>query len=192
MTPTAAPTPLPTPTARACLPDPISLAALIAVDNPVGPLSKKYPPMTGPYSEHAFACLGGASFSVKGFVAGPEGIGGMTSFGFGPGWFFTGWWVQPTDEVFDPKFPEYGVGPWFPIAIPPTVGDCWTGDWTKATACPFSTHLGKWVTVTGHFDDAAAKDCKVLEKLPGPAPTAKQMVEICRSIFVLESVAPAS
>ncbi len=197
-TPTAPPAPTlppaPTPTPRGCLPDPISLADLIGIDKPQGPLSAKYPQIAGPYGEHALACLGGASITFKGFVAVPEGLGGVTAFSYEPTWFFTGYWVQPTAAVMDPAFPEFGAGPWLAMAIPEEVGNCWGADGIADPKCPFQPYAGKWVMVTGHYDDPAAKDCRVVSKSPevGPAPNAKQMVQICRSTFVLDTVAPAS
>jgi hypothetical protein len=193
VTPTPAPTPAPTPTPRACLPDPVSLADLIAIDKPVGPLSAKFPPLVGLYGEHALACLGGTSITFKAFAATPYVIGGPAAFYFKPTSFQTGWWLQATNKIVDPALPEFGTGPWLTMAIPDTVGNCW-GDWTKDKVCPFSKYVARWVMVTGHYDDAHAKECRVTDTFPdfGPSPTAKQMIEICRSIFVLESVAPAS
>lgn len=180
-----------------CPPEPVSLAALLALDAaPGGPLSRAFPPLFETYEERALACFGGRTLTVVGYVAWPGGLGGSAPFSRVPDWLYAGWYLQPSDRMVElgPSV-RAGAGPFLPIAVPAALGSC-GADWRTDSSCPFSRYLGRWVRVSGHFDDPAASTCRVSSSSPtaNPAsiPSEAQVVEICRSVFVLSGVEPVS
>ena len=185
------------PMAGSCPAQPVALAALIALDAPPGgPLSRAFPPLFGTYGERGLACFGGQTLTVTGFVASPGGLGGTMSYTRAPDWLYAGWYLQPTDRMTElgPGV-RVGGGPFLPIAVPPALGSC-GAEWQTEPACPFGRYVGHWIKVSGHFDDPAAGTCHVSSRNPSanPAsvPTASQVVEICRSVFVLSAIEPVS
>ena len=161
--------------ASAVCPPPGTLAEIIAVDaaNP-GPLTEQFRPVYGVYAEAAAACWPGQQIVLDGFVAGPEGIGGTSSFRIEPGWLVSrADWLSPSAAVDAEAGP---VGPFFPVAVPPGLG--------------FASLAGHWARVTGRFHDPVAETCVVTEGNADVAPTPEQVIQICQTSFVLTSVAP--
>ena len=166
-------------TASAVCPPPGTLAQIIAVDTTYsGPLTEQFPPVFGVYSESAAACWPGVEIELAGYISGPEGIGGVQTYKIQPDWLVS---RAHSLAVTETAAPDASINERFlPIAVPPNLERAYT------------RLDGRWVTVTGHFDDAAARTCAVTEGNPGdPAvPTQEQAVDICRSSFVLTAVAP--
>ena len=161
--------------ASAVCPPPGTLAEIIAVDAELpGPLTEQFRPVYGVYAEGAAACWPGQEIVLTGFVSSPEGIGGTSAFTIEPQWLVSRAHWLSTSAAVDPE--SGPVGPFFPVAVPPGLG--------------FSSLEGHWARVTGHFDDALATTCVVTEGSPDAAPTPEQAVEICKTSFVLTSVAP--
>ena len=163
-----------------CPSPPHRLAGLISADAETGPLTDQFPPVYGVYAEAAASCWGGVEIEVVGFVANPEGIGGVTSFSIEPAWMVSrGHFLSTTDSV-DPQAGP--TGPFFPTAVPPSL------------EAAFRALDRRWVRVSGHFDDRAAATCVVTSSSPdlGAVPTAEQAIAICRTSFVLTSVEPAT
>jgi hypothetical protein len=162
-----------------CSPPPDTLAGLISPDAvETGPLTDQFRPVYGVYPETAAACWAGSEIEVAGFVASPEGLGGVTSFSIEPAWMVSRAHFLSTTDSVDPQAGP--VGPFLPVAVPP------------ALEAEF-TELGRrWVRVSGHFNDRAAKACVVAAPSPdlGAVPTAEQAIEICRTSFVLTVVEP--
>lgn len=164
-------------TASAVCPPPGPLADIIAVDaaDP-GPLTEQFRPVYGVYAEGAASCWPGSEIGLTGHVSNPEGLGGVSSFMIEPSWLVSrAHFLSVTDAVDPDSGP---VGPFFPVAVPPGL------------EAEFIALAGRWVRVTGHFDDAIAETCVVTEGDPslGAVPTQEQAVQICQTSFVLTSV----
>ena len=164
-------------TASAVCPPPGPLADIIAVDaaHP-GPLTEQFRPVYGVYAEGAASCWPGTEIGLTGHVSDPEGLGGVSSFTIEPSWLVSrAHSLSVTDAVDADSGP---VGPFLPVAVPPDL------------EAEFTALAGRWVSVTGHFDDAIAQTCVVTESDPnlGAVPTQEQAVQICQTSFVLTSV----
>lgn len=170
-------TPAPVHGSAVCPPPPDKLAALISLDaDEAGPLTAAFRPVYGVYAEVAAGCWPGDAITVVGFVAGPEGLGGVAAFEIEPAWMTSrAHFLSITDAVD----PEAGpVGPFFPVAVSP------------ALETAFVALEGKWVRASGHFDDPAATTCTVgpTGTNTGAVPTPEEAIEICRTSFVLTAV----
>ena len=160
-----------------CPPPPTELAGLISPDAAGdSPLTEQFRPVYGVYAEAAASCWAGAEITVTGFVAGPEGLGGVAPFSIEPVWMTSRAHFLSVTNVVDPEAGP--VGPFFPVAVPPSL------------EAAFSALDGHWVRVSGHFDDQVATTCVVTSSDPalGAVPTAEQAIEICRTSFVLTAV----
>lgn len=162
-----------------CPPPPNTLAGLIAADAvETGPLTEQFRPVYGVYAEAAAGCWGGAEITVAGFVASPEGLGGVSAFSIEPAWIVSrAHFLSATDSI-DPQAGP--VGPFLPVAVPPSL------------EAEFTSLDGRWVRASGHFDDQAATTCVVASSSPdvGAVPSAEQAIDICRTSFVLTAVGP--
>ena len=162
-----------------CPPPPNMLAGLIAADAvETGPLTEQFRPVYGVYAEAAAGCWGGAESTVAGFVASPEGLGGVSPFSIEPAWMVSRAHFLSTTDSIDPQAGP--VGPFLPVAVPPSF------------EAEFTRLNHRWVRASGHFDDPAATSCVVTSSTPdlGAVPTAEQAIEICRTSFVLTAVDP--
>ena len=66
---------------------PATLGGLINVDAAeAGPLTVRFGPVFGVFGEMAAGCWPGEEITLTGFVASPEGLGGVSSFTMEPGW----------------------------------------------------------------------------------------------------------
>jgi hypothetical protein len=160
-----------------CPPPPDTLAGLISVDaTETGPLTEQFRPIYGVYAEAAAECWGDTSITEKGFVASPEGLGGVSAFTIEPAWLVSREHFLSTTADIDPQAGP--VGPFFPVAVPAPLEE----DFTRLK--------GSWVTVSGHFHHAAAATCVVAssDASLGDVPTAEQAIEICRTSFVLTAI----
>jgi hypothetical protein len=167
--------------ASAVCPPPGTLAQIISVDaTDPGPLTEQFRPIYGVYAESATACWPGTQIVLTGHVSSPEGLGGVSAFTIEPAWLVSrAHWLSVTDAV-DPDIGP--VGPFLPVAVPDNL------------EAAFTSLAGRWVQVSGHFDDEVAQTCVVTEGVAetGEVPTAEQGVDICRSSFVVTSVEPLS
>lgn len=161
-----------------CPDSPLALSDLIALDESPGPLSVAFRPVYGTYGERARACFDDQELRLTGFVARPEGLGGVDEFTIEPTWFVSRAHSLAATSTVDPDIGP--VGPFMAVAVPPAL---------EAT---FSGFEGRWVDVAGHFNDPAASTCVVTMGTPGPeVPTAEQAIAICEASFVVTSVRPA-
>jgi hypothetical protein len=160
-----------------CPPAPSDLADLISVDATYpGSLTEAFRPIYGVYAEGAAACWPAEVITIAGFVASPEGLGGARPFTIEPGWMVS---LAHFLSVSDRRDPDAGpVGPFLPVAVPPVL------------EARFSSLEGRWVRVSGHFDDPGAMTCVAVPTgtdLDG-VPTPEEAIAICRTSFVLSSV----
>ena len=160
-----------------CPPPPDKLAGLISLDaDEAGPLTAAFRPVYGVYAEVAVGCWPGDAITVVGFVAGPEGLGGVAAFEIEPAWMTSRAHFLSTTDAVDPEAGP--VGPFFPVAVSPGL----------ETA--FAALEGRWVRATGQFDDPVATTCTVgpTGTNTGAVPTPEEAIEICRTSFVLTAV----
>ncbi|HEX5014804.1 MAG TPA: hypothetical protein VFV72_11680 [Candidatus Limnocylindrales bacterium] len=157
-------------------PPPESLSQVISVDATYpGPLTEQFRPIYGVYAEGAAACWDSQPIELTGYVGHPEGIGGTRTWAIEPRWLVSqAHFLSVTDSGAFEGWPD---GPFLPVAVPP------------ALDTRFAGFEGRWVVVTGHFNDKVAKTC-VAEGDPayGPVPTTEQAIAICRTAFVVTAV----
>lgn len=148
---------------------------LMLAGDGAGPLALKYELKPMLMSDAALECYGDRTLRFTAWVRDPGVTGWLYPFGLAPRWFWS------ADGLFVSVAAERppGVTPLVALAVPPELGDVQ------------AKHVGHWVRVTGHFDDPAAQAC-VPTGDPGVAPTADEAVAICRSTFVVGSVARAT
>ena len=160
--------------ATRCPADPVTLQALLDLSADEGPLATAYDTDPMLMSERALACFGDRTLRFTAYVRDPGDVGWTYAYGLEPAWFRgTAFFVAASADLAP------GTGPITALAIPPGLGDLQPA------------HVGHWVTVTGHFDDPAAQTC-VASGEAGVAPTTAEAVLICRSTFVVASVARTS
>jgi hypothetical protein len=161
-----------------CPSPPTTLAGLIAPDaTETGPLTEAFQPIYGVYYEAAAGCWPTAEITVVGFVAGPEGLGGVRPFTIAPAWFLSLAHFVAVDDRRDSGGP---IGPFFRVAVPPSLESS------------FDALNGQWIRVSGHFNDRRAKTC-VASPTEGSSgvPTPDQAIAICRTAFVITSARSA-
>ncbi len=143
----------------------------LAGDN-AGPLVGKYDTDPMLMSDSALECYGHRTLRFTAYVRDPGEVGWTYTYGLDPGWFRTAGslFVATTSDI------QPGRGPFTALAVPPGLGELQ------------AKHVGHWVVVTGHFDDPAAATCTATGE-PGVAPSAADAVAICRSTFVVASIA---
>jgi hypothetical protein len=147
----------------------------ILAGDSAGPVVSDYETAPMVVSETGLACYGGRELRVVAFVRFPQPMGWEYTFGLKPGWFRSseGLFVSSASGTAPPDEPVIA------LAVPPALGNLQ------------AKYEGRWVTVTGHFDDPTAATCTATGE-PGVAPSAADAVLICRSTFVVASVAPAT
>jgi hypothetical protein len=160
--------------ATPCPADPVTLQALLDLSADEGPLAKAYDTDPMLMSERALACFGDRTLRFTAYVRDPGDVGWTYAYGLEPAWFRGAAFFVAASADLPP-----GTGPITALAVPPGLGDLQRA------------HVGHWVMVTGHFDDSAAQTC-VASGEAGVAPNTAEAVLICRSTFVVESVARTS
>jgi hypothetical protein len=154
---------------------PISLETLIELDRDVGDLTQRFG-QSWPYPERARACFDGEEITFVGFVANPDGLGGLETYSLTPKWLaYSAFFVQPTQEIIDR--PAFGAGPFFRVTFDPALGD------------PMLAFNANWVRVTGHFVDPAAATCRATGQA-GATPTQEEAIAICETMFVATAIVP--
>jgi hypothetical protein len=143
---------------------------LAAAEDYEGPVAAQYDTDPMLMSEVALECYGDRTLRFVVYVRDPGAVGWTYPFGLEPAWFRGATFFVAASDDLAP-----GWGPITALAVPPALGD------------PQATHLGHWVTVTGHLDDPAAATC-VATGEPAVAPSTAEAIVICRSTFVVESV----
>lgn len=179
-TPAASASPLPTPgQVAACPTGPVTLETLIGLRDDLGPLSRRYGNTLDRLNERALECFGSATLSFVAFVASPQGLGGTVAFSLAPAWLDTAHsgerFLAASDREAAPGAP---YGPFLAVAVPPGLRPA------------FDAQRGKWVTVGGQFDAPAARSCVADPSQGVDVPSPAEIVEICRTSFMVSSVKP--
>jgi hypothetical protein len=130
------------------------------------------------------ACFGGSLLTFRTYVPPtPEGIGWVDAWSISPGWLDDNsgsMWLLGTT-------PSRLITAW----VPPALGRCSPG--ANLASCPFRWFIGRWTTVSAHFDGPVARTCRFAEHPPGPGFTTRDAVENCRAkliVLAVGSVAP--
>ena len=152
-----------------------------------GPLTNRYDERL---NEKALSCFGSKKLQFIAFRGEPEGLGGTFSYFVKPAWLDT--WISATTflSVSDVKLitgwtdapspdPAWTEGPFLPVAVPPALLPEW------------ESLRGSWVTVTGRFDGPEATACTV-DRPIGQPPSAADLVDMCRTSFVITSIEATS
>ncbi len=162
----------------ACPPEPITLETLIGLRLDGGPLSDRY---LSPVNERALSCLKGSTLAFTAFVATPEGLGGTVAYQLTPSWIDT-WNSAATFLAASDRDAARGApnGPFLPVAVPPNVRPA------------FESQRGHWVTVSGRLDALAARTCVAAPGSAPDVPTPSDLVDMCRTSFVLDSIVPGT
>jgi hypothetical protein len=156
-----------------------TMKTIVSLRDRPGPLAAAYDePML---NEQALACFGARQLTILAFRAAPEGLGGAVSYAVEPSWLDT-WqegrfFVALSDKEIEPGFVE---GPFLAVAVPPDLQD------------QFAALAGRWISMTGHFDDPAAGTCRLAgDPVPvgGQIPTPADVVEMCRTAFGISAIA---
>jgi len=163
-----------------CPGGPVTLALLVTMHGDPARLGTRYDTQT---NEHAVTCFGDADITVTGFVASPEGLGGVVAYTVSPAWMDT-WnargsrFLAVGDRM---AAPGAAAGPFLAVAVAPDLLESFDG------------LAGSWVTVTGQFDAPDALGCSVHSGIGGSGvPDARDIVELCRTSFVVDRVTPAA
>jgi len=159
-----------------CPPSTATLQALVSMDTYLdGALATRY--RDADLNEGPMGCLGSAELTVVAFRSAPEGLGGAYAYTVEPDWMDTWqqrrWFLTPTDAENSPGF---GAGPFLAVAVPPNLQGRFEG------------LAGQWVSVRGHFDDAAATSCRTKgapRPRAGEVPTKADLIAMCRTSFVV-------
>lgn len=178
-TPEANPSPAPTPgQLAACPTGPATLETFIGLRFDTGPLSRRY---LDRLNERALDCYGSGELAFVAFDANPGGLGGTVAYELKPAWLDT-WssastFLAASDREAAPLAP---FGPFLPVAVPPELRPA------------FDVHRGQWVKVSGRFDAPAARSCVFAHEGTGAdIPSSAELIEMCRTSFVLTSIKPA-
>ena len=125
------------------------------------------------------ACFGSGDHQVIGYLAPASGIGGLGN-GVVPSWL--GEWAGLDDVLWLKPHPADGC-----VAAT----DCvWTFLFAShPSALPLAPD--RWVTVTGHFDDPAARTCRATGSGPDAVTSDVQAVITCRRHFVVTEIRTA-
>lgn len=162
----------------ACPTGPTTIETLIGLRLDDGPLSTRY---GARLNERALECLDGTQLTFTAFVAAPEGLGGTVAYVVTPAWMDT-WssssmYLAASDREAAPGAP---FGPFLPVAVPPGVRSA------------FDRQHGRWATVSGRLDAPAARTCVATPGGGPDIPPPADLVKLCRTSFVVESVAPGA
>ncbi len=137
----------------------------------------------------AVTCFGSSALSFRAYVVRTDGLGGTSGWKMTPAWLADDW----MGAILQPKaLAEVDDKAWFIVRVAPALGRCAITD-AGATDCPFGSHLGDYVRVTGHFDDPAAGTCRsaAWEQGQDPGPSKTKMIARCRARFVVTKIAPS-
>jgi hypothetical protein len=131
-----------------------------------------------PGNDRLIACFGDADIVVTGYLAPPEGIGGLAN-GITPAWL--GEWSGLPVVLHGTSIPA------------DTCGNADVCRWMFL----FAPHPGllpltpaRWVSVTGHFDDPVAATCRATPGYEGPdgATSDAEAIATCRGHFVVTEI----
>ena len=167
--------------AAMCPVEPITIEQMVAVGATIG-------------DWYGLSCLGDREMTFDAYVVPGVGLlSGMEQYSAEPRWLAdplnTGVVLTETDaDAEDPTN-------WFVARVPPDLlgGDGGTGacdgSAVDPATCPFASYVGKYVRITGHYDDFESMTCTV----SGTSPiTPDDVILGCREQFVVDTVTAGS
>ena len=175
--------------AAMCPVEPITIEQMVAVGATIGPW-------------YGLSCLPDREMTFDAYVVPGVGLlSGMEQYPVEPRWLAdplnTG--VVLTEIKTGAEDPAH----WFIARVPPDlVGDSGTGSCDGSAVdpatCPFASYVGKYVRITGHYDDYESTTCAVSggpggTVTPGTTPITPEAVILgCREQFVVDTVVAAT
>ena len=76
----------------------------------------------------------------------------------------------------------------FGVRVPSRLQGCAGAPPVSYPGCPFAALAGRYVRLSGHFNDPAARTCHFVSPPPGGRPSPAELVTICRGEFVVDAV----
>jgi hypothetical protein len=137
------------------------------------------------YEGNPLACFGGRLLTFATYVPPPpEGIGWAMAWSISPGWLDDNngsmLWLTtgPTRD--------FGPGEVVTAWVPPALGRCSVGE--MLASCPFRWFVGRWTTVSAHFDGPVARTCRFTVHPSEPGFTKRDAVANCKAKLIVLSV----
>ncbi len=137
------------------------------------------------YEGNPLACFGGRLLTFSTYVPpAPEGIGWAMAWSISPGWLDdnSGSMVWLTTGPTR----DFGPGEVITAWIPPALGRCSVGE--MLASCPFRWFVGRWTTVSAHFDGPVARTCRFTDHPSEPGFTKRDAVANCKAKLIVLSV----
>jgi hypothetical protein len=175
--------------AAMCPVEPITIEQMVAVGATIGPW-------------YGLSCLKTREMTYRAYVVPGVGLlSGMEQYPMSPRWLAdplnTG--IVLTETEADASNPAN----WLIARVPPDLvaggeSQACDGSAVDPASCPFAPYVGKYVRITGHYDDYESMSCMVSggpggSAAPGTTPITPDAVILgCREQFVIDSVAAAS
>lgn len=139
-------------------------------------------------------CHGDAELRLRAWVTACDDCGGVQAGGHGyqPAWLAVPPYVGGTIDAGE-RTPVFFMTP---VEIHPAVYNHWTDLPARMSpnASGSAPEPGQWIEVTGHFDDPASSECRVIPDLAvsaaGPYQQPFATIESCRMQFVVDDVVP--
>jgi hypothetical protein len=125
-------------------------------------------------------CFGGDLLTFRAFIPQPEGLGGTSAYSISPRWLdaLSGSWVLLSTGPRDASTVAF---------VPPALGQC---DGPHRATCPFAAYVGRWATVSAHYDGPVAQTCRYATHPPGKGFTKRAAVQECRQKLIVLAVGP--
>ncbi len=138
--------------------------------------------LTSPDAAAALACFGRREITVNAYI--PRDIG-IDAPGFPE---VEPWWLSPyglPQAVVNPSRTSTGFG----VRVPPRLQGCAGAPPVSYPGCPFAAFAGRYVRLSGHFNDPAARTCHYVSPQPAALwPSPAELVTSCRGMFVVDAV----
>jgi hypothetical protein len=172
-----------------CPVEPITIEQMVAVGATIGPW-------------YGLSCLGEREMTFDAFVVPGVGLlSGMEQYPMEPRWL-----ADPLNTgivLAQTAADAENAATWFIARVPPDVRgggspSACDGSAVDPASCPFADHVGKYVRITGHYDDDESMTCQVSggpggAVTPGTTPITPEAVILgCREQFVIDTVAAGS
>jgi hypothetical protein len=122
----------------------------------------------------AAACYGNQSLTLQGYSSGCGGCGGIPAALLTPDWMsaaysYGAWYISPQNTKTTPDGTRLAVN-LLPAADLTPPGE------------------GVPVTVTGHFNDPASQDCRIVPNLSSELPPTAEAIGLCQRSFMVTSI----
>ena len=127
------------------------------------------------------ACFGRHEITIDAYVPRDVGIDAPGFPAVEPGWLSPYGLPQ---AVVQASRTSTGFG----VRVPPRLQGCAGAPPVRSPGCPFAALAGRFVRLSGHFNDPIARTCHFVSPPPGKWPSPAELVTICRGEFVVDAV----